>query len=106
MAPPVSLCGVVLEWRIAAHGDTLTNPATSPARLARVQRVLPGCWPDCALALVVAAWQSGERGLTPCASLLGMNCNTPTDVMFSFTTGFAPARRPQTTIPAAGALHF
>jgi hypothetical protein len=30
----VSLCGIVLEWRLAAHGDSLTNPLTSAARLA------------------------------------------------------------------------
>ena len=30
----VSLCGIVLEWRLAAHGDSLTLAATSPARLA------------------------------------------------------------------------
>jgi hypothetical protein len=30
----VSLCGIVLEWRLAAHGDSLANPVTSPARLA------------------------------------------------------------------------
>ncbi len=30
----ISLCGIVLEWRLAAHGDSLTNTATSPARLA------------------------------------------------------------------------
>ena len=30
----VSLCGIVLEWRLAAHGDSLANPASSAARLA------------------------------------------------------------------------
>ena len=30
----VSLCGIVLEWRLAAHGDSLTLAASSPARLA------------------------------------------------------------------------
>ena len=30
----VSLCAIVLEWRIAAHGDSLANSATSPARVA------------------------------------------------------------------------
>ena len=30
----VSLCGIVLEWRLAAHGDSLSNAASSPARLA------------------------------------------------------------------------
>ena len=30
----VSLCGIVLEWRLAAHGDSLANTASSTARLA------------------------------------------------------------------------
>jgi len=30
----ISLCGIVLEWRLAAHGDSLANTASSPARLA------------------------------------------------------------------------
>ena len=30
----VSLCGIVLEWRLAAHGDSLANATSSPARLA------------------------------------------------------------------------
>lgn len=30
----VSLCAIVLEWRIAAHGDSLTIAQTSPARVA------------------------------------------------------------------------
>src|SRR5665647_533384 len=33
-AAGVSLCGIVLEWRITAHGDSLANTATSAARLA------------------------------------------------------------------------
>ena len=52
----MSLCGIVLEWRLAAHGDSLTNPASSPARLAAFNEsffMLAGL---CALALV-AAWR-------------------------------------------------
>ena len=30
----VSLCGIVLEWRLAVHGDSLAVAASSPARLA------------------------------------------------------------------------
>ena len=30
----ISLCGIVLEWRLAAHGDSLANSASGPARLA------------------------------------------------------------------------
>ena len=55
-AAGVSLCAIVLEWRIAAHGDSLTNPQTSPARLAAFNEsffLLAGL---CALA-VLAAWQ-------------------------------------------------
>ncbi len=33
-AAGVGLCGIVLEWRLAAHGDSLARTATSPARLA------------------------------------------------------------------------
>ena len=33
-ATGVSLCGIVLEWRLAAHGQSFTTPGTSPARLA------------------------------------------------------------------------
>jgi EmrB/QacA subfamily drug resistance transporter len=55
-AAGVSLCAIVLEWRIAAHGDSLANPLTSAARLAAFNEtffVLAGL---CALA-IVAAWQ-------------------------------------------------
>jgi EmrB/QacA subfamily drug resistance transporter len=33
-AAGIGLCGIVLEWRLAAHGDSLAGAATSPARLA------------------------------------------------------------------------
>ena len=52
----VSLCGILLEWRLAAHGDVLTNPDTSAARLAAFDEVFLGLAALCALALV-AAWQ-------------------------------------------------
>jgi predicted MFS family arabinose efflux permease len=55
-AAGVSLCGIVLEWRIAAHGDTLSNPVTSTARLAAFNEVFWMLSALCALALV-AAWQ-------------------------------------------------
>jgi hypothetical protein len=44
----VSLCGIALEWRLAAHGDALGNPASSPARLAAFNEVFPRCWRCCA----------------------------------------------------------
>jgi EmrB/QacA subfamily drug resistance transporter len=58
-AAGVSLCGILLEWRIAAHGDTLSNPVTSTARLAAFNEVFLMLSALCALALV-AAWQLRE----------------------------------------------
>ena len=58
----VSLCGIVLEWRLAAHGDSLANPATSPARLAAFNEVFLMLAALCALAML-AAWQL--RDATP-----------------------------------------
>jgi EmrB/QacA subfamily drug resistance transporter len=58
-ATGVSLCGIALEWRIAAHGDTLANPVTSVARLAAFNEVFWMLSATCALA-VVAAWQLRE----------------------------------------------
>jgi len=55
-AAGVSLCGIVLEWRLAAHGDTLANPASSPARLAAFNESFLMLAALCALALL-AAWQ-------------------------------------------------
>jgi predicted MFS family arabinose efflux permease len=58
----VSLCGIVLEWRIAAHGDSLAEAASSPARLAAFHEsfwMLAGL---CLLALV-AAWQLRDKPL-------------------------------------------
>ena len=52
----VSLCGIVLEWRLAAHGDTLANPASSPARLAAFNETFFMLAALCALAML-AAWQ-------------------------------------------------
>jgi EmrB/QacA subfamily drug resistance transporter len=56
----VSLCGIVLEWRIAAHGDSLANAATSPARVAAFHETFLMLAGLCAAALV-AAWQLRER---------------------------------------------
>jgi EmrB/QacA subfamily drug resistance transporter len=58
-AAGVSLCGIVLEWRIAAHGDSLANPATSAARLAAFDEVFWMLAALCALAMV-AAWRLRE----------------------------------------------
>ena len=59
-AAGVSQCGIVLEWRLAAHGDSLTNAATSPARLAAFNESFLMLAALCALALV-AAWQLREQ---------------------------------------------
>ncbi|MDB5871144.1 MAG: major facilitator superfamily 1 [Ramlibacter sp.] len=67
-AAGVSLCGIVLEWRIATHGDTLTNPVTSAARLAAFNEVFWMLAALCALAMV-AAWRL--RGPTATAAPLG-----------------------------------
>ncbi len=58
-AAGVSVCGIVLEWRIAAHGDSLTNPVSSVARLAAFNEVFWMLSALCALAMV-AAWQLRE----------------------------------------------
>jgi hypothetical protein len=52
----VSLCAIVLEWRLAAHGDALTRPETSLARLAAFNESFLMLAAVCAVA-VVAAWQ-------------------------------------------------
>ncbi len=51
----VSLCGIVLEWRLAAHGDSLAQLASSPARLAAFNESFMMLAALCVLALV-AAW--------------------------------------------------
>lgn len=52
----VSLCGIVLEWRLSVHGDSLTNAVSSPARLAAFNESFLMLAALCALALL-AAWQ-------------------------------------------------
>ena len=52
----VSLCGIVLEWRIAAHGDSFANASSSPARLAAFNETFLMLAGLCALAMV-AAWK-------------------------------------------------
>jgi len=61
----VSLCGIVLEWRLAAHGDSLTHASTSPARLAAFNETFLMLAALCVLAMV-AAWQL--RGNAPPAA--------------------------------------
>jgi predicted MFS family arabinose efflux permease len=59
-AAGVSLCGIALEWRIAAHGDSLSSAATSPERLAAFNEVFLMLAALCALAMVAAS-QLRER---------------------------------------------
>ncbi|MFT4268628.1 MAG: DHA2 family efflux MFS transporter permease subunit [Xenophilus sp.] len=58
-AAGVSLCAVVLEWRLAAHGDSLASSLTGPARLAAFNEVFVFLAALCALAMC-AAWQLRE----------------------------------------------
>ena len=55
----VSLCGIALEWRLAAHGDSLTQAASSAKRLAAFDEVFALLALVCALALL-AAWRMRE----------------------------------------------
>ncbi|HEY9209063.1 DHA2 family efflux MFS transporter permease subunit [Acidovorax sp.] len=55
-AAGVGLCGIVLEWRLGAHGDSLTTAATSPARIAAFGETFMMLAGLCLLALI-AAWQ-------------------------------------------------
>ena len=57
----VSLCGIVLEWRLAAHGDSFANPVSSPARLAAFNEAFFMLSGLCAIALV-AAWRLRSPG--------------------------------------------
>ena len=63
-AAGVSLCAVVLEWRIAAHGDSLANPHSSAARIAAFDESFLLLAAICALAMV-AAWHLGEPPQAP-----------------------------------------
>ena len=55
-AAGVSLCGIVLEWRLAAHGATLSAGASNPARITAFGETFLMLTLLCGLA-VVAAWQ-------------------------------------------------
>ncbi|SEA66290.1 DHA2 family efflux MFS transporter permease subunit [Acidovorax soli] len=55
-AAGVGLCGIVLEWRLGVHGDSLTTAATSPARIAAFGETFLMLAGLCLLALI-AAWQ-------------------------------------------------
>ena len=53
-AAGVSLCGIVLEWRLAAHGDSLATTASSPARLAAFNESFLMLAALCLLAMLAA----------------------------------------------------
>ena len=55
-AAGVSLCGIVLEWRLGVHGDSLATAATSAARTAAFGETFLMLAGLCLLALI-AAWQ-------------------------------------------------
>lgn len=59
-AAGVSLCAIVLEWRLAAHGESLARATTGPARLAAFNESFLMLAAICALA-VVAATQLREH---------------------------------------------
>jgi EmrB/QacA subfamily drug resistance transporter len=65
-AAGVSLCGIVLEWRIAAHGDSLADPVTSPARLAAFDEAFWMLAAMCVVAML-AAWRLREPSPAPAA---------------------------------------
>lgn len=55
-ATGVSLCGIVLEWRISAHGASLAETASSAARVSAFAETFAMLAGLCLLAMV-AAWQ-------------------------------------------------
>jgi hypothetical protein len=58
-ATGVSLCGIVLEWRLAAHGDNLSRATSGAARLAAFNESFLMLAGLCLVALL-AAWQLRE----------------------------------------------
>ena len=56
----VSLCGIVLEWRISAYGFRLDTASTNPARLTAFNETFLMLAAVCTLALV-AAWRLREE---------------------------------------------
>ena len=59
-AAGVSLCAIVLEWRLAVHGEVLAHPSTNPGRLAAFNESFLMLAIICALA-IVAAWQMRDK---------------------------------------------
>ncbi|MDB5931776.1 MAG: transporter [Polaromonas sp.] len=61
----VSLCGIVLEWRIAAHGDSLASHASSTARLAAFNESFLMLAALCVLAMAAALQLRAPAGTRP-----------------------------------------
>jgi hypothetical protein len=59
-AAGVSLCGIVLEWRIAAHGASLSQGPSNPERIAAFGETFIMLCALCVIAMV-AAWQLKEK---------------------------------------------
>ncbi len=59
-AAGVSLCGIVLEWRIAAHGASLSLGPSDPQRIAAFGETFIMLAALCLIAMV-AAWQLREK---------------------------------------------
>ena len=64
-AAGVSLCGIVLEWRLAAHGTSLADGAHAGARLAAFDEVFLMLATLCALAMLAARHLGDHTRLTP-----------------------------------------
>ena len=62
-AAGVSLCGIVLEWRIAAHGTTLALGQSNPQRIAAFGETFIMLATLCLIAMV-AARQLQEKPAT------------------------------------------
>ena len=65
-AAGVSLCGIVLEWRLAAHGVSLASSTSSAARIAAFSESFLMLAALCLLALL-AAWQLRDAPRAPSA---------------------------------------
>ena len=63
-AAGVSLCGIVLEWRLAAHGASLVAPGPAAPRLSAFHETFAGLAALCVLALW-AAWHLQSRPPAP-----------------------------------------
>ena len=64
-AAGVGLCGIVLEWRLAAHGVALGQGPPSAARLAAFDEVFLMLAALCALAMLAARHLGAHTRLTP-----------------------------------------